>query len=90
MGWTPKDLEQLIPYMLAVYLLLDVAKIKENNSLLILPPIGKSNSKTFSFIFRKLHKALNTSLILKVTYLLLKIIGLFNPISAEECFKIIW
>lgn len=60
MGWTPKDLEQLIPYMLAVYLLLDVAKIKENNSLLILPPIGKSYSKTYSFIFRKLHKALNT------------------------------
>ncbi|XP_078335992.1 fatty acid synthase-like [Crassostrea virginica] len=39
MGWTPKDLEQLIPYMLAVYLLLDVAKIKENHTLLILPPI---------------------------------------------------
>lgn len=49
MGWTPKDLEQLIPYMLAVYLLLDVAKIKENNTLLILPPIGKSYIKTYSF-----------------------------------------
>lgn len=52
MGWTPKDLEQLIPYMLAVYLLLDVAKIRENNTLLILPPIGKSYSETLiSFYF---------------------------------------
>lgn len=67
MGWTPKDLEQLIPYMLAVYLLLDVAKIKENNTLLILPPIGKSYSKTYSFQFRELLKDSNTNLIVKLT-----------------------
>ncbi|XP_062590518.1 fatty acid synthase-like [Saccostrea cucullata] len=39
MGWSPEDLEQLIPYILAVHLLLDVAKIKENQTLLIMPPI---------------------------------------------------
>ncbi|XP_061197314.1 fatty acid synthase-like [Saccostrea echinata] len=39
MGWTPEDLEQLIPYILAVHLLLDVARIKENQTLLIMPPI---------------------------------------------------
>lgn len=64
MGWTPKDLEQLIPYMLAVYLLLDVAKIKENNTLLILPPIGKSYIKTYSFHFREHQSNIKADIIL--------------------------
>lgn len=76
--------------MLVVYLFLDVVKIKENNLFLILFFIGKFNIKIYLFIFRKLYKVLNISLILKVIYFLLKIIGLFNLILVEECFKIIW
>ncbi|KAK3085384.1 hypothetical protein FSP39_002556 [Pinctada imbricata] len=39
MGWRPEDLELLLPYILAVHLLCDVADLKQGKKILICPPI---------------------------------------------------
>ena len=42
--WKTEDMEVLVPYIIASHLLYDVAKVRDDQTVLILPPIGKKSS----------------------------------------------
>ena len=42
-NWQDEDIDMLVPYLISVHLLYDIAKARNQQSVLILPPHGKSH-----------------------------------------------
>ena len=75
--WKTEDMEVLVPYVIASHLLYDLARAREDQTVLILPPIGKIWITVFfhklwwkSVCYAPNYKGLGTFLVSGFVYVL--------------------